>query len=70
MVEQQAAGVAGGYKKSKSKDGSTGSSQSSGGSLSNDPVLAGLGSIIGGIVANRLAAANPGNKSPESCPIQ
>lgn len=68
MVETQGA-AAGGSKKSKNKDGNTGSSNSNG-DLSNDPVLAGLGSIIGGIVANRLAAANTGNKSPESCPIQ
>lgn len=70
--------VAGGSKKSRKKDGNNGTngqeknigSTSSIGDLSKDPVLSGLGSIIGGIVANRIAAANPGNKSPESCPIQ
>lgn len=58
-----------GYQKSKHKDGNSASSLSNG-HLGNDPVLAGLGSIIGGIVANRIAAAKPGNKSPDSCPIQ
>lgn len=67
MVEQP--GAAGGYKGSKNRDGNAGSSHSNGG-VNNDPVLAGLGSIISGIVANRMAANNPGNKSPESCPIQ
>lgn len=69
VVEQGIA--AGGSKKAKNKDLDTGSSQPTGG-VHNDPVLAGLGSIISGIVANRMAAANPGNKSPgpEACPIQ
>lgn len=67
MVEQ--AGATGGSKKWKNKDTNSGSSPSNGG-VSNDPVLAGLGSIISGIVATRMAAANAGNKSPETCPVQ
>ncbi|KAG4075954.1 hypothetical protein HA402_003780 [Bradysia odoriphaga] len=69
--------VAEGSKKSKNKGSNKDESNvldravsGSNMNLNNDPVLAGLGSIIGGIVANRIAAANPGNKSPESCPIQ
>ncbi len=66
-------------KPTKNKDGGDGvggsssnvpATVSNNGNLKNDPVLAGLGSIIGGIMANRIAASQPGNKCPDACPIQ
>lgn len=71
MVEKHVPTAAAVTKKPKNRDGNNDKAPANAmNGLSNDPVLTGLGTILGGLVANRIAAAKNDNKSPEACPIQ